>query len=106
MKWSETPKGGQRLCSYKFPPSVMIVSISSYLMGQFCLRLSLWLWDAGLNSLDVLSTETGGGTLVLGTSEARTDRTLQSRDGCAHRGLPLSRGRRRCRSSSSGSHVY
>jgi len=61
------------------------------------LRLSLWLWNASFNALDLRSTEASNGTLMLGSSEIGANRAFQFRYGGARRGLSL---------SSLGSHCY
>ncbi len=54
------------------------------------LRCSLGLWNASFDAFDLGRTETSNGTLMLGSSELRTNRTFQLRDGGAGGGLSLS----------------
>lgn len=62
------------------------------------LRFSHMLGNARLDCLDVTRSETCGGTLMFGSSEARANRALKGRNGSTGGGLSLPWGRsRRCR---------
>lgn len=54
------------------------------------------LGNARFDSFDVPSSKSSGRSLVLGSGEARTNRSHQSRDGSASRGLALSRSTFNC----------
>ena len=54
------------------------------------LRISLWLWDTGLDILDIMGTKACSSSSMLRSCEIRTDGALQIGDWSAGGGFPLS----------------
>jgi len=74
--WSERACTKPKRLAYEFLPSVIAISAWWSTQDRCCLRFSHRLGNARFDTLDILSTETRGSSLVLGSREPRTNRTL------------------------------